>query len=534
MHPSVFQALRRACPRRRLLPVLALLALLCLVAACLPLGSSRPSPTAGAGRSGGTLRVALPTDIVTLDPALLTDTTSAIVTAQIHEPLFVVDQDLEIVPWLAERLEQPDPSTYVITLRRGITFSNGEELTADDVKFTFDRLMDPATKSPRAWRLTDALESSESIQVLDRYTVKVTLKQPFAPFLERLTQASCFILNREAVERAGEAYARQPVGTGPFTLSEWRTGDQVVLERNPAYWAGPARVDRVVFRPLPDTQTRLAELESGGVDLALSVPADQLERLRAEGKVQVQTAETINVFYLGFNTRKAPLTSLPLRQAIAYAINRQEMLERLFGGIGRVAVSALSPTSWAFNPAVERYDYDPERARARLQAAGGPPAEPLELAFNQAPELTQVAERIQAQLKENLGLNVVLKPMEWGAFLEYIKSGNNHQMYLLNWTGTVDPDSMLFPLFHSKNFGGAGNRMFYQNERVDQLLTAAQRTVDQQERRQLYAEAQELIARDAPWVPLRHGVVSAAIRPGVEGYRLHPLNTQVYTDVTVP
>ena len=148
-------------------------------------------------------------------------------------------------------------------------------------------------------------------------------------------------------------------------------------------------------------------------------------------------------------------------------------------------------------------------------------------------EYTRLAERIQAQLKENLGLKVVLKPMEFGALLSYIKTGNDHQMFLLGWTSGADPDGALFPVFHSKNFGAAGNRSFYKNQRVDELLETAQRTLSQDVRKGLYGEAQEIILREAPWLPIRHGIISAAARPNERGFRLHPLNRQIFTGVTV-
>jgi peptide/nickel transport system substrate-binding protein len=388
-------------------------------------------------------------------------------------------------------------------------------------------------KSPRAWRFTDAIESPDMIEMVDRYTVKLTLKQPFAPFLERLTLASAYVLNQKAVEAAGAEHARQPVGTGPFKLVEQKRGEQITLDRNAEYWGEGAKVDRLVFRPIPDSATRLAELESGGVDHITNLPAEELARLKGEPKVQVLTDEAVNVLYLGYNTRKAPLGNVELRRAMNSAINRDEMLATLYDGVGSVAVSPLNPRSWAFARDAERYDYDPARAAERLAQAGGAPDQPLELAFSQTPETTRAAERIQAQLKDNLGLKVVLKPMEFGTLLNYVKSGNDHQLYILSWSGTGDPDGTLFPLFHSKNFGAAGNRTFYKNERVDELLEKAQRTVDQEARLALYVEAQELIQQDAPWLPIRHGANSAALGPQVKGYRLHPLNTQDFTSVTV-
>jgi peptide/nickel transport system substrate-binding protein len=513
--------------------ILAIVLVASVLGAC-QLGPPRGfAPGGASGPSGGVLRVALSSDVVTLDPAMFTDTSSGYVSSQIHEPLLAVDFDQKIAPRLAEKWEQPQPNVYVFTLRRGVKFHNGEELTADDVKFSFERVMDPATGSPRAWRFTDAIESPDDIEVIDRYTVKLTLKQPFVPFLERLTQGTGFILNRAAVQAAGSDYARRPVGTGPFRLVELKSGEHALLERNPDYWGEEAKIERLNFRPIPDLGTRLAELQAGGIDHLIGIPPDEIGRLKAEGKTQVLFEESVGVQYLGYNTQKEPLTNPDLRRAINYAINRDEIVARLYGGIGQVAVSPLNPSSWAFNPDVERYPYNPTRAAEYLRAAGGAPAEPIELAFNQITEQTRLAERIQAQLKENLGLRVVLKPMEWGAFLNYLKSGKEHQLFQLAWTGDVDPDGTLFPLFHSKNSGAAGNRAFYHDDRVDALLSTAQRTVDQTERRRLYAEVQEIILRDAPWLPLRHPIISAALRPEVRGYRLHPLNNQIFTDVTV-
>ena len=373
--------------------------LIALTGACAPAYTDRGSTV-----TGGTLRTALPADVVTLDPAMFTDIYSGVVSAQIHEPLFTVDFDQRIVPLLAESLEQPDATTYVIRLRRGVRFHNGEELTADDVKLSFARVIDPATKSPRAWRFTDAIESPDRIEIVDPSTVKITLKQPFAPFLKRLTLPSAFILNRKAVEAAGAEYTRPPIGTGPFRFAEQRSGEQIVLDRNPEYWGNQARVDRLVFHPIPDSATRLAELESGGLDLVTNIPAEEIGRLQREAKVEVLTDEAISVLYLGYNTRKAPLSDVELRRAINYALNRDEMLSGLWDGVGTVAISSLNPSSWAFNPSAERYSYDPAEARQHLQSLANPPAQPLELAFTQTPDVSRLAERIQAQLKENLGL----------------------------------------------------------------------------------------------------------------------------------
>ncbi len=482
--------------------------------------------------AGGELRVALESDVVTLDPPLFTDVFSNYVSSQIHETLFQVDYDMKVVPLLAEKLEITNDTVYTITLRKGVKFHNGEELTSDDVKFSFARVMDPATKSPRSWQLTDAIESPDKIETPDKYTVKITLKAPFGPFQDRLTAGALAILNKKAVEAAGADYAHKPVGTGPFKYSEWKTGEYVKVVRNDDYWGEKAKLDQITFRPIPDANTRTAELESGGIDYLMQIPSDDFARLKKAGTFNIQEIDAINISYLAYNTQKAPLTDVKLRQAISYAIDKKEINDTIYAGRGTVAISPLNPTNWAFNPNVEPYKYDPAKAK-QLVGESGYKDEPLEIAFNQATELPQVAERIQAQVQENIGVKIVLKPMEWGAFLQYIRGGDQHQMFLLGWNGGADPDGILFPLFHSKNWGAAGNRAFYKNEKVDDLLLKAQTTVKQDDRKALYLEAQDIIMKDAPWFTIRHQTNSAALAKKVQGFKLHPLNRQLFNGVTI-
>jgi peptide/nickel transport system substrate-binding protein len=505
-------------------------------AAAKPADASKPAaaaPAASGGKPGGELKIALESDVVTLDPPMATDVYSGYVYSQIHETLFQVDHDMKIVPLLAEKVDQPDDKTYVISLRKGVKFHNGEELTSDDVKFSYARVMDPATKSPRAANLTDAVESAEKIEAPDKYTVKITLKSPFAPFMERMTYGALSILNKKATEAAGADYAHKPVGTGPFKYVEWKTGEYAKVVRNDEYWGDKAKLDQVTFRPIPDPNTRMAELDSGGVDYLMQIPSEEIDRYKQDSKFNVQIVDAINIFYLAHNTQKAPLTDANLRRAINYAINKQEIVDTIYAGIGTVAISPLNPSNWAFNKDVEPYAYDPTKAKELLKQVSGYNGEPIEIAFNQATEVPKVAERIQAQIQENLGIKLTLKPMEWGAFLTYIRGGQDHQMFLLGWTGNVDPDGILFPLFHSKNFGAAGNRAFYKNDKVDDLLQKAQTTIKQDDRKAMYFEAQDIILKDAPWLPIRHGINSAAIAKKVQGFKIHPLNRQILGGVTL-
>lgn len=498
-----------------------------------PAAAASPAAAAPAGSSarveGGTMTVGLAADISTLDPVQSIDVYSNYVLQQIHETLMTTNFEARIVPHLAESVEQMDEKTYIFKLRQGVKFHNGEELTSDDVLFSWRRLLDPATKSPRVAQLGDAVGSPDAITAVDKYTVKVELKQPFAPFVDRTTAASLAILNRKAVEAAGANYTQQPVGTGPWKYVEWRTGDRAVVEKNPNYWGAKPALDKIVFRPIPDGNTRIIDLESGGIDYAMALPSIEVDRLKKEGKLQVQVEQAVNISFVAFNTQKPPFKdNIKLRQALAHAMNREELNDLIYYGVGVPAISPLNPNNWAFNPNVPRYDYNPETAK-KLLAESGYDGAPLELVLTDSPETRQAGERLQAQIKEALGLDITIKAMEFGGLLTVVREGS-HQMCFLGWSGASDPDSVLYSEFHSKNWGGAGNLSFYKNEQVDDLLARAQAEKSQDERKKLYVQAQEIIMTESPMKTLRHGVNSAALRPNVRGFKLHPLARQIFID----
>lgn len=493
-------------------------------------GAAGGQSTAAAGSSaltpkrGGTLTVGITADLVTLDPPMSTDVYSSYVTSQIHEGLVWVDFTGTIAPRLAEKFERVDPTTYVFTLRQGVKFHNGEDLTSDDVKYSIERMLSPEQKSPRASRL----DMIKTIETPDKGTVRFLLKEPFTPFLDRLIGGWAYILNKKAVDAAAGDYTHKPVGTGPFKYVDWKTGDRATLERYDAYWGDKPLFDRITFRPIPDQNTRLVELESGGLDYMMDLPPEEVKRLKSENKLQVFEGSAINYTYLAYNCKKAPFQDNPkLRKALAYAFDKKEINDVIYQGLGKPAISSLTPESWGHNPNVEPYNYDPAKAKTLLQESGYRGGD-IELSCNEDPLTRRTAERIQAQVKENLGLDVTIKALEFGGFLNYIRTGE-HQMFILGWNGGVDPDGIIFPLFATKNHGAAGNRAFYSNPQVDKLLDDAQKEPDQEKRKAMYQEAQKLIADDAPHAPIRHSSATAGAQKYVQGFQIHPLQAQVYT-----
>lgn len=482
--------------------------------------------TSSGPKTGGTFTVGISADVVTLDPPMFTDVYSNYVSSQIHEGLIRVDFDGTIIPWLAKDYKLDGEKDYVFTLREGIKFHNGEELTSADVKYTIERLLSDELKSPRAGRL----DMVESVETPDEYTVRFVLKEPFTPFLDRLTGAWAFIVNQKAVEAAGDDYTHNPVGTGPFKYVDWKTGESATVTRNEDYWGDVPLLETVVFRPIPDQNTRLIELESGGLDYMMDLPPEEVGRLKEDGKLQIFEGPAINYTYLAFNCQKDPFDgNIALRKAIAHAFDKAEIVEVIRQGLAKPAISSLQPENWAHNPNVAQYDYDPDKAREYFEESGYTGG-PIELSCDESPVIRRVAERIQAQVKETLDLDITINSMEWGGFLSYIRTGE-HQMFILGWNGGIDPDSIIFPLFATENFGAAGNRAFYSNSRVDQLLADAQVEPDEEKRKELYFEAQEIIADEVPHAPLYHNLATAGAQPYVKDFKLHLQQAQRYEKV---
>ncbi len=491
--------------------ILSFLILISAIAGC---GSDKPSENR--------LVIALESSPTNLDPRLALDAASVRINQLIYGKLVRFDRKLNIVSDLAERWEIPDPLTYVFHLKKGVYFHDGSELTSEDVKYTFQSIMDPALGSAKR----GSYSALEKIDTPDPRTVVFRLKKPYAPFLVSMIQG----IVPAHIARSGEIdLSTYPVGSGPFRFQSWRQGEKIELTANENYCCGKPKLDGVVFRIIPDETIRLLEMEKGGIHLIQNgLSPDVLPRLRENENIRIVTGPSTNYSYLGFNM-EGPITGNKLvRQAIAISINRETIIDNLLKGAAIKATGLLPPEHWAYEGNVDKYSYDPAHAAQLLDQAGlndpdgdGPrPRFKLIYKTSQNQIRRRIAEVIQQNLKE-IGIELNIQSYEWGTFFSHIRKGN-FQMYSLTWVGITDPD-IYYYIFHTSSFPPDGaNRGKYSNSEVDHLLEKGRTTLNLEERKAIYSRVQKIIARDVPYVSLWHEVNVAVMRKEVKGFHLYP------------
>jgi peptide/nickel transport system substrate-binding protein len=434
-----------------------------------------------------------------LDPRVGTDGQSERIDSLIFDSLVRKDEHFGIRPWLAERWEIPDPTTYVFHLRRGVRFHDGRPLTARDVKWTLDSIRNGTVLSLKS----SAFKLVEGVDAPDDFTVVFHLKEPDAPLLWSLTDGALGVVPYGSDKN----FNRNPIGSGPFRFVRFDPDSQVVLSRNDDYWAEHAKIERVRFTIVPDSTTRALELRKGSADIAASnsLPLDMVNNLRRDPKLQVQQEPGTNLLYVAFNLRDPILKNVQVRQALAYAIDREPMLHYLFADAGRLADSVLPPEHWAYNGAGANYPHDPEKANALLDAAGYPRGRDgvrFHLTMKTSTEETSrlLAAVLQQQLR-NVGIALDIRSFEPTTFYADVVKGL-FQMYTLRWLGysNQDPDIFEYAFYTASFAPKAANRSYYSNPRVDQLIEEGRRTLDPEERKKVYAEVQSILARDLPYI----------------------------------
>ena len=456
-----------------------------------------------------------PTD---LDPRTATDAYSARINSLMYNGLVRLDPSAMIEPDLVQEIQIPEPTTYLFRLRKGVKFHNGKPLTSRDVRSTFLSILEPGLGSPRA----STLKVIKEITIEDEYTVRFSLREPYAAFLNSLTTG---IVPEGTENNPG----MPPPGTGPFLLEEFQRGDRVVLRANGDYFEGPPRVQRVVFRVIPSDSTRVMELEQGGVHLLYNaVPPDILPVVNSRDDVAIIRNPGTSYSYLGFNLRDPVLADRRVREAIARAINRDSIIQDLLRGYARAARGLLDPGNWAYAGDVPQLGYDPERSRRLLDEAGFPDPDgegpenrfTLQYKTSQDKLRIRIAEVIRRDL-EAVGIGVDLRVFEWGTFFSDIHKGN-FQLYSLTWVGITDPD-IYYYIFHSKSLPPAGaNRGGYSNASLDRLLETGRREIKTERRKQAYHKVQEILAREIPYVSLWHSDDVVVLRKEIKGFTIFP------------
>ena len=471
----------------------------------------------GSAAAQSTLTIGVDAETSSMDPRQSGTVANQNIMTLLHVPLLVWDEELNIVPMLAESIENPDDRTYHITLREGLTFHDGTEITSEDVAYTYDGLRDP----DGGYLGLSFYRDIESIETPDRYTVVLTLAEPSSPFIYYLNHG---IVPKHYVEEVGdEAFSSEPLGSGPFQFVEWVTGERVVLEAYDDWFEGRPEIDRLVLRPITDTTVRRIELETGGVDLVDRIDPLDVERLDLDPAVDVTRSPSARYENLGISTRLGPLEDVLVRRALAHMIPKSDIVEFILDGVGQVGNSPIVAESWAHDPDVG-FPYDPERGAELLAEAGYADGFETELIIRPDPINRQVAELIQQELGRHGNIDVAVSEIESASFFERLAEGTV-PMWIAGWGALADPDRGVYRQFHSRNHPPAGpNRQFYENERADELMDLARTTTDFDERRAYYLELQEIVVDDASYVILYYPEVISAASPDLEGFAYDPFH----------
>ncbi len=460
-----------------------------------------------------------------LDPRLSTDATSERIDHLLFSSLIRIGPHEEIVPDLAERWEIQGNRRYTFYLKEKVFFHDGSPLTSDDIRYTYESILNPETASPHR----KAYEVIERIETPDAATVRFILKENYAPFLGTLTRG---IVPKRLVERDPQGFSAHLTGSGPFSFVSYQMDHAVELRANPRYFEGSPSIGRLLFRIIPDESTRLLELEKGNIDLLQNAtPPDALPRLQKNRKLKILQAPSTTYSYLGFNLSDPILKKKAVREAIAHAIDKEAIAKYIFRNLAAPANGLFTDRHWAF-ATTQRYSYDPKRAAQLLDQAQLPYRDALEGRFHLTYKTSQnelgrrVAEVIQAHLSR-VGILVTIRSFEWGTFYADVKSGN-FQLFSLSWVGVHDPD-IYTDLFHSQSVPPNGsNRVRYQNRRIDALLDRGRILLDRNERTIVYREVQEILARELPYISLWHPQNVAVMKREVIGYTLY-LNGDFYS-----
>lgn len=462
-----------------------------------------------------TLTVAVGSDAKSLDPHATNDYPSSNAMKQVYDTLVEVDENGQVVGNLAEKYEIIDGTTYKFYLKKGVKFHNGEELKASDVKYSFERAMSPAGASIS--HVVGNIDP-EGFEIVDDYTIIIRTKEVNAAFLSGISHiGGGVILNQKAVEEAGEDYSIKPVGTGPFKFVEWKKGDKIVLERFDEYHGTVAAYKNLVLKVVLESTNRTIELESGGVDIAYNISINDIKRIEENPDTYLIKVANNSVQYLGFNAQKAPFDNKLVRQAIDYAIDIESIVEAVYRGTAMVAKGPVPPNTRFYNKALPASPYNVQKAKELLAQAGYPNGFKAQLWSNDNKNRIDIGTIIQNQLKD-VGIEVELRVLEWGTYLDGLMNGE-HDMYLLAWgTETADPDTGIYSPFHSSQIGN-NNFSCYNNPKVDQLLDAGRMTLDSEKRNDIYAEIQETVVDDLPWICIANSENVIGVSSKIENFK---------------
>jgi peptide/nickel transport system substrate-binding protein len=490
-----------------------------------------------------------------LEPGNIKDGNSVIVQEQIYNRLIETKPGTtELQPGLASEWKaSQDGKTWTLKLRSGVKFHDGTDFDAEAVKFNVERWWDEkhefgyrtTGKTYEIWRdifggFKGKPESLlQNITVQGKDTITFVLKQPFASFPAAIASGYFGIASPAAIKKAGAQYGTPSslaVGTGPYVFKEWRSGDRIVLEKSPNYWKpGFPKSNQLVMRFITDPAARLAQLRAGTIDLTVDLAPDQLREIQSDATLEMLKRPSLNVGYLALNSSYPPLSKLEVRQAIAVALNKKEIVKAFWGELGENTPHFTPPLMQEFqSEGVQDYPFNPQAAKQALAQAGYPNGFPLDLWYMPVsrpyfPNPKPIAEAFAADLSA-IGIKVNLQTKDWAAYLADRNKSPGFQAFMLGWTGDYsDPDTFYYPHFGPGSTKDIGN---WKNEQLFTLLDKGRATNDKAERSKIYKQIDELLYTEAVRIPIVHSQPLLAKRKSVSGWTPSPLGSEPLDEVT--
>ena len=463
------------------------------------------------------LTMAQKAEIKTLDPQKATDSVSRSIIKLINQTLVYIDNEGNIVPELAQEITKVSPKETLIKIKNDIKFSNGETLTIDDVLFSLER----AKASPK---MSQDLYMIESFEKVDDRTLKINTLYDAGNLLHKLASGGVAIINKKAFEED----ENNIVGTGMFKLKEWVAGEKLVLERNEFFKDSESNIDTLVVKFVPEANSRMIMLETGEIDLARDLLPLDFKKISEDTKFTTVEVETPSNMFLGFDLRNELLSDKRVRQAIAYAINNEDLVKTVFNGSASVATSPVPKITTGHNENSNNYPQNIEKAKQLLAEAGYPNGFNIELFVSEDNQRIDMAVIIQDNLKK-IGINAEIKTFQWAAYVSTIENPNIIKpLFIMSWNiSNDDPDEVLYPLYHSSQIDAHTNVVFYKNEKFDNLISEARETTDKEKRMKLYEEAQDIIQEDLPHYTLVYPKQNFAYKASIKNIKY---NKRAYLD----
>lgn len=495
----------------------AILAALALLAA----PSCAPAQRVDLGQGSGNLIAAIAGEPDQLDPHKTSAYFSFEVLENVYDTLVEPAADLTMAPALAQSWEtSPDQLTWTFRLRPGVRFHDGSPLTADDVVYSYRRIIDEKLST------VDKFSAVTEVRAADPLTVVITLARPTPNLLTNLGGfKGMAIVSRANVEDG--SIATHPIGTGPFSFVGRQSGDSITLTANPDYWDGPPQIPGVTFRFISETSTALAALQAGEIDWTDAVPPQRVAQLQGDDSLELAVTPSNDYWYLALNAARPPWNDVRVRQAIAYAVDRPSIVQATSYGTADANQLAIPEGNPWFTP-YDRYSYDIEEARALLDEAGAAP-ESMDMLVTSEYPATVTAAQVIADNLEPLGITVNIRTVDFATWLDEQNNGN-FDMLMMGWLGNIDPDDFYYAQHHTD---GANNAQKFSDPRVDAALDAGRTETDPSARKQDYADAATLIADGVSYIFLYNPAVIAAWTPALSGYEARRDKAIRFRDATL-